>query len=89
MKSVCGKACCGPTLKTEVLRRWPKLDAANGSSINGTAVCERDRKSGGAMLALQTIEPQGVNAVDVKGDWEEIKMAVDSGATETVMGETC
>ena len=39
------------------------------------------------MLALQTIEPHRVNAVDVKGGWEEIKMAVDSGATETVMSE--
>lgn len=39
------------------------------------------------MLALQIIEPAGVNAVDVKDDWEEFKMPVDSGATETVMGE--
>ena len=28
-----------------------------------------------------------MNELDVKGEWEEIEMAVDSGATETVVGE--
>ena len=36
---------------------------------------------------LRAIEPEGVNELDVKGEWEEIEMAVDSGATETVVGE--
>ena len=33
--------------------------------------------------------PEGVNAVsiDAKGEWEEITIAVDSGATETVISE--
>ena len=33
-----------------------------------------------------TIEPEGVNAVQDQG-WEEIELAVDSGASETVIGE--
>ena len=36
---------------------------------------------------LRVIEPEGVNELDVKGEWEEIELAVDSGATETVVGE--
>ena len=36
---------------------------------------------------LQVVEPEGVNAVGKPGEWQEIEMAVDSGATETVMGE--
>ena len=35
---------------------------------------------------FQTIEPEGVNAVKAS-EWEEIEMAVDSGASETVIGE--
>ena len=36
---------------------------------------------------LRTIEPEGVNELEVTGEWEEIELAVDSGATETVVGE--
>ena len=36
---------------------------------------------------FQTIEPEGFNEIEAKGEWEEIEMAVDSGATETVVGE--
>jgi hypothetical protein len=36
--------------------------------------------------ALKTIEPGGINAVS-EDEWVEIDVAVDSGATETVMGE--
>ena len=67
-----------------------------GSSVIGTTLLSRtvigtangsNYERGGKMLALQTIEPAGVNAVDAKGDWEELKMVVDSGATEAVMSE--
>lgn len=70
----------------KVSRRWPKVDVVRSSPGTGTATNNNSRK-GGEMLALQTIVPMGVNTVDVKGDWEELKMAVDSGATETVMSE--
>ena len=91
MKSDCRDACCKETAATKPMRRWTKAEGrktavGDNSSVNGTVVRESSRESG-RMLALQTIEPKGVNAVDVKGEWEEIKMAVDSGATETVMGE--
>lgn len=37
---------------------------------------------------LQSIEPEGVNTVDIaKGEWEQVELAVDSGATETVINE--
>ena len=34
-----------------------------------------------------TIEPEGFNALNCESDWEEIDLAVDSGATETVVNE--
>ena len=36
---------------------------------------------------LSTIEPGGMNAINVPGGWEEFEFAVDSGATETVLNE--
>ena len=37
---------------------------------------------------FQTIEPEGLNnAAEVRPKWEVIELAVDSGATETVIGE--
>ena len=35
---------------------------------------------------VRTVEPNGINAVGDE-EWTEIEVAVDSGATETVMGE--
>ena len=37
-------------------------------------------------MTLKTIEPHGINAV-ADDQWVEIEVAVDSGATETVMSE--
>ena len=36
---------------------------------------------------LTTIEPDGIRAIQGSGEWEELELAVDSGATETVLGE--
>ena len=36
---------------------------------------------------LIRVEPRGINAVKRKDGWEEVKLFVDSGATETVVGE--
>ena len=36
---------------------------------------------------FRTIEPDSVNAVSGDDRWEEIEFALDSGATETVLGE--
>ena len=35
---------------------------------------------------LQTVQPPGLNAIRDDG-WEEVEMAVDSGASETVINE--
>ena len=35
---------------------------------------------------LQTLQPASLNAIRADG-WEEVEMAVDSGASETVVGE--
>ena len=36
---------------------------------------------------LKTIEPEGFNVIQDRGEWEELELAVDSGATETVVNE--
>ena len=36
---------------------------------------------------LGTVVPEGVNMMGLTSEWEELDMAVDSGATETVIGE--
>ena len=36
---------------------------------------------------FKTVEPDSVKAVSTGDDWEEIEFALDSGATETVLGE--
>jgi hypothetical protein len=41
----------------------------------------------GKLGIFKVIEPEGFNEIEEKGEWEEIEMAVDSGATETVLGE--
>ena len=39
------------------------------------------------LTSLQTMMPEGINTVEAGGEWEEVEMAVDSGATETVVNE--
>ena len=41
----------------------------------------------GDLKILETIEPEGLCHVDVQGGWVEFEVAVDSGATETVVSE--
>ena len=43
-------------------------------------------KEGGRLNSLETILPSSLNAIRADG-WEEVEMAVDSGASETVIGE--
>ena len=40
------------------------------------------------MKMFKTIEPDHVKAVNADEGWEEIEFALDSGATETVLGES-
>ena len=37
---------------------------------------------------IKTIEPDGINRITEDGKWEEIELAVDSGATESVARRT-
>ena len=66
---------CEPTSNEhtprEVKHRWNKKKLRSQSNIN----------------TLIEIVPPGVNAMEEHQEWEEIEMAVDSGATETVVGE--
>ena len=40
----------------------------------------------GKISSLGTIDPERINALE-DPEWEEVEFAVDSGATETVIGE--
>lgn len=40
-----------------------------------------------SVRAFTTIEPEGFNSIETTSEWEYVDMAVDSGATETVVGE--
>ena len=46
---------------------------------------EKNEKKKKELTLLCTVEPESVNRIC--GDWEEVEIAVDSGATETVLGE--
>ena len=39
------------------------------------------------LSVFSTVEPEGANAVTEKPQWHAIELAVDSGASETVVGE--
>ena len=40
-----------------------------------------------ALCSLGIIEPQAVRSTKESGEWEKLEMAVDSGASETVLPE--
>ena len=48
---------------------------------------KKTRAKNSSSNSLQTIEPEVVSSIKAKNGWEEIFMAVDSGASETVVGE--
>ena len=48
---------------------------------------DAEGKSKRSLRVFRTIEPEGVCAVSQDSEWEVIEMAVDSAATETVVGE--
>ena len=72
----------GATMMAKEVRR--ELDWLDGqlNRING----ERSDRVGGVLNTLREIIPEGVNTIE-ESEWEELEMAVDSGATETVIGE--
>ena len=72
--------------------RWPLEKERRGEEkVNGKRWWRwnKNNEAGDNQQSLgvfATIEPEGLNTV-TEGEWEEIEMAVDSGATETVVGE--
>ena len=77
---------------------WTLVNFVKNKKRQGQAKQDRRRRKdilegqalkseSGQLRIFQTIEPEGVNAVKDAGQWEEIEMAVDSGASETVIGE--
>ena len=39
-------------------------------------------------MPIRTIEPEGINVCCGNGEWEEIELSVDSGATESVVPDS-
>ena len=72
--------------------RWPLEKERRGEEkVNGKRWWRWNKKNEAgdnqqSLGVFATIEPEGLNTV-TEGEWEEIEMAVDSGATETVVGE--
>ena len=60
-------------------------EAHHSSVFNGTDG-DTELTSHGGVRVLKTIEPEGLCAIG-EGEWECLEMAVDSGATETVISE--
>ena len=58
-----------------------------GTASRGSAAARGDRPDQvPALAALITINPEGLSTV-MDGGWEEVELAVDSGASETVISE--
>ena len=48
-------------------------------------ITTRRRRGGGRVKICVAKEPEGIGAVKEEGDWEELELTVDSGATDTVI----
>ena len=60
---------------------------SRGQASSGEASKKVSEKiKGGNLNPLLTVSPDGLNAVN-NGEWEEVELAVDSGASETVINE--
>lgn len=75
------------SLKTEENQRTER-DTEDFQVVKSKKAKKKERKEVKAekVKMLLTINPQSMNSVEEHGEWEEIDMAVDSGATETVVG---
>ena len=60
-------------------------DVEDRSTNVKSAKAEKVRR-GGALRLLREVVPAGMNSLE-DHEWEELEMAVDSGASETVLGE--
>ena len=78
VKHECVAQCC---IEEQTKKNWEEiLDELEYKDICGGDKMENN------LSILGTVEPEGINKLDDL-EWEEIELAVDSGATETVIGE--
>ena len=67
-------------------KKWKPIKCEKGEKILDEAVIKGYlRHQGyGNVNTIRSIEPEGINSVTADGQWEQIELAVDSGATESV-----
>ena len=84
----CSSPTCSPTVSWDAEGKREEDQRRKGieEEVQKLRRQKKEEEAGGLKI-LQTIEPENVNNVSMTGEWEEIDMAVDSGATETVVGE--
>ena len=70
--------------KNQKRQKQRKREQAGRTPPQGSPTARVPQSS---LKMFKTIEPDHVKAVNPDEDWEEIEFALDSGATETVMGE--
>jgi hypothetical protein len=58
-----------------------------GAPVHTPKVQNMKAETGGRLGTLGVVEPEGICTIEAEGEWELVKLAVDSGATETVVGE--
>ena len=75
--------------QTEAEQDHATIGQAKGETRRPARSCELASPSSEpiqSLMPLMTVEPNGINPIDNE-EWVEIDVAVDSGATETVMGK--
>ena len=89
---------CWPTIGQSIVDSFvpenyekvaPRIIHGGGTKVDDGIVVVMSKKAKKAekVKSLIAIMPEGVRSVDEVSEWEEIDMAVDSGATESVVGE--
>jgi hypothetical protein len=68
-------------------RTYAEVAQTNAADGPARTVAKSAVRAGASLQSLRAVYPEGVNSVSQSVDWEEIELAVDSGATETVVGE--
>ena len=79
----------GPAFQLVVSKRRRKQDKKTTIQTQNektTIQNEKTKIPNEKLSTLMEVAPEGVNSVETS-EWEEIDMAIDSGATETVVGE--
>ena len=78
VKHECFAQCC---IVEQTKKHWEEIL----DELECKDICDGDKMEN-KLNILGTVEPEGINTLDDL-EWEEIELAVDSGATETVIGE--